>query len=524
VIPQDLELEDQQRILSKLLSNLAGLGADACSVALQAGRSAERALTQLESSRGIILGYTLDSKYGSLRRLKDYYPELSNRVEACKKYLFSSPNAITEGDLLQLSSDVQQQVEAQREFKTILAKIRTMSGFERFLIPPTPHERSELAREGPIIYLNCTRIRSDAFIVRRDGIQSKSLTAMNYYEFLAAMRDLVENTSSPDLERYWERNQKIARVLKYLWVSVVAPICELLGLAPRKSSEELPRIWWIPSGITGIAPFHAAGDHTPRSQNHLFCRAISSYVPTMKILMYSRVWSYRHWPEEEIYGLAVSMPETPGHATLTSALKEADVLLKLLPQRTTLLQSPSANEVLEQLSRHSIIHLACHGQSKLMDPGASHLLLLKKRYDGNKEGHHTEEVDHLTVRNIIAMDIFRSDHDRPGRGPGLAFLSACSTAQIGIDSNLIDESLHLASAFQASGFSDVVATLWVGEDRACLSVAQAFYEALIRSSSVDIRRSAHCLHEAISKVKTGAGDVGGWDLPLEWAGFAHFGA
>jgi CHAT domain-containing protein len=40
---------------------------------------------------------------------------------------------------------------------------------------------------------------------------------------------------------------------------------------------------------------------------------------------------------------------------------------------------------------------------------------------------------------------------------------------------LLDESIHLASAFQLAGFPHVIATLWQTGDSAAVQVAEDFY-------------------------------------------------
>ena len=68
-------------------------------------------------------------------------------------------------------------------------------------------------------------------------------------------------------------------------------------------------------------------------------------------------------------------------------------------------------------------------------------------------------------------------------------------------SDLIDESIHMASAFQLLGCSHVVATLWEIEDATAARVADDFYAGLIDGGVVDPRRAPYALHHAWRAVR-----------------------
>ena len=60
----------------------------------------------------------------------------------------------------------------------------------------------------------------------------------------------------------------------------------------------------------------------------------------------------------------------------------------------------------------------------------------------------------------------------------IIYLSACSTAEMKAR-NLVNESIHLASTFQLSGFQHVIGTLWGADNNAAVEVASKFYEGLL---------------------------------------------
>ena len=94
--------------------------------------------------------------------------------------------------------------------------------------------------------------------------------------------------------------------------------------------------------------------------------------------------------------------------------------------------------MLEHLPGCAIAHFACHGYTDPADPSQSRLLL------------HDHRRDPLTVAALAPLAL---DHAH------LAYLSACSTARA-TDTRLLDEAIHLATAFQLAGFPHVIGTLW----------------------------------------------------------------
>ncbi|KAH8149537.1 uncharacterized protein LAJ45_06165 [Morchella importuna] len=110
---------------------------------------------------------------------------------------------------------------------------------------------------------------------------------------------------------------------------------------------------------------------------------------------------------------------------------------------TTQLEQPSTAQVLNELPSYHVIHFACHGVSDPESPSDRHLLLCKN--DGSESG--TLAVNKLIVGAISNTKFQHSQ---------IAYFSACSTAE-NSSTTLADESKYIASGFQLSGFSHVLA-------------------------------------------------------------------
>src|ERR1700733_3320918 len=102
------------------------------------------------------------------------------------------------------------------------------------------------------------------------------------------------------------RQHELQEILEWLWEAAVKPVLTHLCLIVDKPVPPLPRIWWVTSGLLGLAPLHAAGTSEMWAADYV----VSSYVPNIRSLKYARERAAQHAlpPEPEI--LIVTMPRT----------------------------------------------------------------------------------------------------------------------------------------------------------------------------------------------------------------------
>jgi CHAT domain-containing protein len=193
-------------------------------------------------------------------------------------------------------------------------------------------------------------------------------------------------------------------------------------------------------------------------------------------------------------GVLVAMPWTPGMtADLPGAATEAATVHRHLPGSVDMLTGPSATRdaVLAALPGARWAHFACHGHSDLDDPSAGRLFLAD---------HHATP---FTVADVAGLRMDDAE---------LAFLSACSTARP--SGRLVDEVIHLTSAFQLAGYRHVIGTLWSIADRPAVAVADLVYSAIAHGTDV-----ATAVHQATRHMREKwSGD------PSAWASHIHVGA
>jgi tetratricopeptide (TPR) repeat protein len=475
VAARGLDRADQEHGLSQLGS--PGTTAAAC--CLQFGDAA-RAAELWEQGRGVLLGHALDVRT-STAELAERHPADAAR--------FAELGATLDG--LPFDAHEARRVAA-GDLEVLIAAIRERAGFERFLRPAPVDALLADVREGPVVLVNLSDVRSDALILTPDGLDTVPLPGVTPETVVERVVDVIVG-----LEPGSADEERVTRTLAWLWDEIAGPVLDRLGFtAPEHPGTPWQRIWWCPSGILSFLPLHAAGHHDTRFEpgpRTVLDRVVSSYTPTLRALRHAR----RRLEAGSSGAAVVAMPETPGAGALPGAAKEAALLRELLGARAQVLEGPAATHdaVLSVLPTARWAHFACHGESPIDDPAAGRLLL------------HDHATAPLRVLDVMRMNL---------EGAELAFLSACETARTG--ASLADEATHLASAFQLAGYRHVIATLWPISDRAAVLVARAVYSSLLADDDGPAA-AAVALHGAVRRLRSVHPD-----RPSLWAAFTHNGA
>jgi tetratricopeptide (TPR) repeat protein len=528
--PRRLERSDQQIVLG----GLAGLAGDAAALALADGQTArderaEKALRLLEAGRSVLLSQALDTR-SDLTELKKHHPHLATRFTDLRDRLdqsYDAPLAVAmlhndmHNTALSGSLTVEDRARLADEFTAILTRIRSLEGFASFAHPPTIDELLAQAEGGPVVNFNISSYRSDALLLTEHGITSlplPNLTPDSLVKRIWAFHGSLYSTVDPD-SRLRDRRaaQRMLReILEWLWDTAMEPVLQTLGYHDHPPTNgHWPRVWWVPGGLLGLLPLHAAGYHTDpatkQDRRTVMDRVVSSYTPTIRALRYARQRTTT--PVGADRALIVAMPTTPGVlGRLQHVSAEASMLHARLPKSILLTEPDSPNEyqtvaaahlptkanVLAHLPGCPIVHFACHGASHPTDPSQS-LLLLRDH-----------EHDPLDVASLGPVKLDQAQ---------LAYLSACRTAFTGA-LELLDEAIHLASAFQLAGFPHVIGTLWEIDDAHAVEIADTFYTVLnTGDGTFDVSRAAYALHHAVRTVRDKLPDT-----PSLWAAHLHAGA
>ena len=456
VMPRDLSRVDQERRGSRH----AGLISEAIAAQLEAG-DAGGALEVAELGRGILLSADLDTR-ADLTELTTAAPELAAAFHELRAQL-NAP-------------DVTRRRAAAARWDHLLDRIRQQDGFSDFLAPPRLPDLQQAAADGAVVIVNIARRRSDAILVRANGVNSIKLR-LNSRDLDNYTRKLVR--ADPDtFAGSLARRGVVADILAWLWETVAAPVLDALGHTATLT-DSWPRLWWVPTGALSRLPLHAAG--LPGGPT-VADRVISSYAPTIRALLHSR---QRPTPPSR-HQLTVAVGDTLPH----SAAEALDA--RICPPGTSLLSGDAATaaNVLAALPDATWAHFACHATANPREPSAGGLVL----HDAI-----------LPVSRIRGLHLASAE---------LAYLSACSTAW-GAPYHP-DEAIHLASAFHLAGYRHVICTLWPVVDSTAATAAQRFYRLLPDSPSADTAPVA--LHRLTRELRAERPD-----RPDLWAPFIHSG-
>ncbi|MEW2623781.1 CHAT domain-containing tetratricopeptide repeat protein [Streptomyces sp. NPDC048106] len=523
-----LRRSDQQHELGEL----SGLAGDAAALVLGCSGSeppessaVERALILLESGRAILLGQALETRT-DLTDLRLSHPRIADRFTALTDVLDTDLALPIEAGAPKRTStlDTTQQLGRHRaalDLAELISQVRSLDGFADFLRQPTADDLIKEAQLGPVVLFNVSGYGSDAIAVTGNGVSRihlEGLDAESLAERINAFYTALATAADPQALRT-ERVQAqrdVSAILEWLWDVVAEPVLVRLGLdSPPSPDAPMPRVWWIPGGILGLLPLHAAGYHRdPEGQQDgrtVLDRVISSYAPSMGALRHARR-IVRGVPPADRRSVIVAMPITPdlpNGAPLVKAAAEADLVSRRLPSPQTFIatahpdarasaENPTKKKVLTALEQSVIVHFACHGITDRTDPSRSRLLLSDHRSDP------------LTVASLARINLDSAD---------LAYLSACSTAA-NTNTDIMDEGIQLTSAFQLAGFRHVIGTLWEIDDAVAEQAAASFYDLLSNESGgLETTRSAEALHQMVLKLRDQYRAA-----PSLWAAYVHTGA
>ncbi|KAL8296254.1 hypothetical protein RB600_001640 [Gaeumannomyces tritici] len=480
VSPRSLNHTDKQH----MLADSAGLASMAAATALNAGKEASHALRLLELGRGVIAGLLMDMR-GDISDLTRKHPSLADEFIVLRDALDSPADRPAFGNPSDVMPSWEPQArrrrEADQKFSELITSIRAQPGFDDFLRPPAAGDLMAAANPDPIIVVNLSQHRCDAFLVERDRIRVLELPGLTMEEVQRRAQDLRFSRATGSFH--------MAALLEWLWDTAARPCLDALGFKdPVSSDDNWPRVWWIPTGLLSQLPLHAAGRHVRGSTETVLDRVMSSYAPSVKALIHGRRRLVRKSAEPTSdHALLVAMRETPNlsvNSILPFAANEVEMLKNLCPslQLRPVIPMLRKDDVLRHLQTCKIFHFAGHGQSDPVEPSRSCLLL------------EDWKTSPLTMGDL-------RDHRLQENGPFLGYLSACSTGA-NEAARLADEGIHLVSAFQLAGFRHVVGTLWEVSDKHCVDVARVLYETLRDEGMTD---AAVCrgLHRAVRALRDG---------------------
>ena len=482
--------DDQERLLGRL----TGLPMDAAAMAITAGRL-EYAVELLEQGRGVLLIRQLEA-YAQQAALWELAPELAEQLTWVQHALdlpgSRDPIGGDEPDGPPAEeSAVSQRTALARQRDSLIQQIRARPDLQELVTPPPFSRLATAAARGPVVIVNISSYRCDALIISGGTVQLVPFPGLSVSTVTEQTEKLLEAVDNAE--------QGLTPVLEWIWEQIVSPVFSDLDLvSPLASDQQVPRIWWCPTGIATFLPLHAAGRYRAGapSPDTALNMAASSYTPSLRTLI--QLMERQAGPISPTAGpLIVAMPHTYGAADLPGAETEANDLASRF-DNNTFLSGPSATHaaVTEAMGKHPWAHFACHGVQNLLAPSRGRLLL----HDGP-----------LTIPQLMALRL---------NSPSFVFLSACETYRGG--TVVPDEGITLASALQLAGYQHVIATLWqIGITAS--DVARHVYDQILTqtggTTELDADAAAVALRTAILTLLAESPGI----PPLYWAAYIHTG-
>jgi CHAT domain-containing protein len=475
----------------------------------------KQAVMTLERGRSLLLAETLERERADLDRLEalgrldllERYRQVTDRLNALER-------AQLGGEVLPTQSGERSLRIARAELDSVVAAIRTLPGYERFLTAPSFADVFAAAATDPLVYLAATDAGGLALVVKggEDSVAWLPLPELTAQalreEVMGYIRDSQRNDPSASMTT-------LDRTARWLWDAVMGPL--LQALSP------FSRVTLIPTGLLGFLPLHAAwtpDPSTPTGRRYALDELLISYAPNARALHLAERRS------EQITAdgvLVVKDPRPVSAPPLIYADNEVQAVIAAFP-RTLNLQGTQATRigVLAALDEYPVLHFACLGAANLAEPLESGLLMAN------------DEV--LMLRDFLDQRLPKTR---------LAVLSASQTALPGLE--LPDELIGLPAGLLQAGVAGVISALWSVPDLGTMLLMARFYE-LWRRQGLDpaeaLRQAQRWMRDTPnadkrdhfpdvsaladasvpSRARTFWEEARSHAHPYHWAAFTYFGA
>ncbi|KAG2139400.1 CHAT domain-containing protein [Suillus cothurnatus] len=474
-----------RREAAAAFSGIRSLPVDAASCAIRRD-NLRHAVELVEQGRG--QQWSLASRLRTpLEDLKYASSELAHKLSEISKRLSDAQTCASSANRALADQAAIQYRRLTEQWGAVVAEIRNLRGFSRFLLPPSYEDLQAAARHGPVIILIASQYSCSAIVVPTSGephhVRFPTIT-LSHLEKLK--NDFAREIRIASFMRPEETRKELQVLLQIVWDEIILPIVVVLQRDLKVKSGS--RIWLCPTAAFTSIPLHAAHPFRKKADGHgrelcLEDVYICSYTPTLSALIRSRqMMKTSVTPSFAVIGQ--SEPGAGQGRALLTIGSELELVRKLVPTAAnpTTLSGDDATRAgaLDALQHNTWVHLACHGKQDREQPYYSRFAM---------------KDEPLTLLDIMENDTPHAE---------FAFLSACHTA-VG-DEKTPDEVIHLAAGLQFSGFKSVIGTLWVVDDSVAKHVVEAFYKNMVKGledgDMMDCTKAAWALNRATNAVKT----------------------
>ncbi|KAG1763718.1 CHAT domain-containing protein [Suillus occidentalis] len=420
--------------------------------------------------------------------LESINPELAHKFSKFSKCLSEAHGSAVGTDRAAVDRAETQYRKRTEQWGAVVAEIRHLEGFSRFLLQPSYEDLQAAACQGPVIILIASQYLRSAIIVPMSGepydVRFPRLTLADLKKLKGDFAKAIKQAAGM---RPKEPRKDLRALLRIVWDEIMLPIVN--ALEHNLKLQHRSRIWLCPTADFTSIPLHPANPIRMKAdgsgpEHCLEDLYIGSYTPTLSALIRAQQ-AMRTRVDPSFVAIGQEQPGARRGKALLAVGDELELVCKLFPA-TAKLTTLSGDEATQA------VHLACHGKQDHKQPYNSHFAMRDKP---------------LTLLDIMEQDIPHAE---------FAFLSACHTA-VGNEKSP-DEVIHLAAGLQFSGFKSVIGTLWGVDDAVAKHVVKSFYEKMFEDLEdggvMDCTKAARALNHATYFVKK--------VVPLEQRMFSSF--
>ncbi|KAH6621811.1 hypothetical protein C7974DRAFT_338546 [Boeremia exigua] len=210
-----------------MLGQIVGLASDAAATALNAGQEPLIALSLLEQGRSVLKAF-LGEMRTDLRDLQAKRPDLAREFNRLGGISNSSGTKDLPGDQEENWPPAQDvatiRSRATFDLENLISEVREYSGCESFLLPPSDKGNIAAGKNGPIVVINVSELRSDGILIESSGLRCIPLPHLRPTE-IEEMSEQVDRGSPAILER--------------LWSVVAEPTLQALGYAAEAKIDQV---------------------------------------------------------------------------------------------------------------------------------------------------------------------------------------------------------------------------------------------------------------------------------------------
>ncbi|KAG1752102.1 CHAT domain-containing protein [Suillus lakei] len=416
------------------------LPVDAASCAIRCN-DLQRAVELKEQGRG--QQWSLASRLRTpLDDLESASLPLAHKLSEFSKRLSDAQGSVGSADRAAADQAAIEYRRLTEQWEAVVAEIRNLQGFSRFLLPPSYEDLQVAARHGPVIILIASQYSCNVIIVPTSGmphhVPLPSVTLADLEMLKKDFAKVIRNTAGMGPKQ--PRTALIA-LLRKIWDEVMLPIVRVL-----QHDLKLPgrsRIWLCPTAAFTSIPLHAAHPFRPKADGNgrelcLEDIYICSYTPTLSALIRARQ-KMKTRVTPSFVAIGQGQPDAGQGEALLTVESELELVRSLVPTTANpiTLSGDAATRAgaLDALQHNTWVHLACHGKQDHAQPTILH------------------KLNSHSYRRVILPS---GDEKTP------------------------DEVIHLAAGLQFSGFKSVIGTLWVVDDAVAKHVVEAFYEHIFK--------------------------------------------